>query len=91
MFDHEMILQKAIDTYGADAQEWMAIEEMSELAKEICKNKRGKDNREEIADEIADVKIMLAQLEMIFGVQKEVEKHYETKIDRLNQRLRMGG
>ena len=91
MFDHEMILQKAIDTYGADAQEWMVIEEMSELAKEICKNKRGKNNLSEIAEEIADVKIMLAQLEMIFRVEKEVEKHYETKIDRLNQRLRMGG
>ncbi len=91
MFSYEMILQKAIDTYGADAQEWMVIEEMSELAKEICKNKRGKDNRNEIAEEIADVKIMLAQLEMIFGIQSEVGKHYEAKIDRLNQRLRMGG
>lgn len=91
MFSYEMILQKAIDTYGAEAQEWMVIEEMSELAKEICKNKRGKDNRNEIAEEIADVKIMLAQLEMIFGIQSEVGKHYEAKIDRLNQRLRMGG
>lgn len=90
MFNDELVLQNAIDTYGKDAQEWMVIEEMSELAKEICKNKRGKDNQKEIAEEIADVKIMLAQLEMIFGIQKETERFYKSKIDRLNQRLRMG-
>ena len=85
------ILQQAIKEYGPTAQLWVVLEEMSELAKEICKNKRGKDNRNEIAEEIADVEIMLAQLEMIFGIQSEVGKHYEAKIDRLNQRLRMGG
>lgn len=57
----EDVIQKAIDTYGKDAQLWMVIEEMSELSKEICKFKRGKDNFLEIADEMADVYIMLEQ------------------------------
>lgn len=34
------ILQKAIDTYGVNAQSDMVIEEMSELTKEILKLRR---------------------------------------------------
>lgn len=33
--------KKAIDLYGEKAQKLMAIEEMSELTKEICKDFRG--------------------------------------------------
>ena len=47
-------LLKAIKTFGIDAQLDMVVEEMSELTKEICKKKRGKDNRVEIIEEIAD-------------------------------------
>lgn len=49
----------ALDTFGPDAQTLMMFEEMSELQKELCKHARGKDNREAIAEEIADVQIML--------------------------------
>ena len=60
------ILKKAINTYGINSQLDMAVEEMSELTKEICKKKRGKDNHSEIMEEMADVYIMLEQLKMIF-------------------------
>ena len=40
--------KQAIDTYGVRAQKLMAIEEMSELTKEICKDFRGKLNREHL-------------------------------------------
>ena len=30
--------EKAIETYGADLQKQVAIEEMAELTKEICRN-----------------------------------------------------
>ena len=43
----------------------MMFEEMAELQKELCKNARGKDNRAEIAEEIADVHIMLDQMEIL--------------------------
>ena len=38
------ILKQAIETYGAEAQLNVAIEEFAELTKEICKHKRYMDN-----------------------------------------------
>ena len=81
------VLQEAIDTYGKDNQLWMVIEEMSELAKEICKSKRGQDNEAKIADEIADVTIMMEQAKMIFGNGDQVEKQIQYKVNRLKFRL----
>ena len=86
----EDVIRKAIDTYGQEAQLWMVIEEMSELEKEICKYKRGKDNFLEIADEMADVYIMLEQLKRICGVPQDlVQRRIDFKFDRLRKRLGM--
>jgi len=64
---HEDILTGAMLKYGFESQTMMAIEEMSELTKEICKTKRGKFDKEHIQEEMADVQIMLWQLGVIFG------------------------
>lgn len=77
------ILRCAIQTYGAEAQELMLFEEMAELQKEICKNRRGRDNVMEIAEEIADVRIMLEQMEMIFGCAGRVRMIRAGKLRRL--------
>lgn len=79
----------AIEKWGAEAQIMMVFEEMSELQKELCKNYRGNTNVESIADEVADVEIMLAQLKIIFGIESSVRKHRKAKIDRLMNRLGM--
>ena len=42
----------------------MAIEEMSELTKELCKELRDWANIANIADEVADVENTLAQIKM---------------------------
>lgn len=81
------VLQSAINEYGAYAQSMMLLEEMSELQKEICKSYRGKDNAEQIAEEIADVEIMLAQIKMIYGVEEETRRYRESKVNRLWERL----
>lgn len=61
------ILEQAVAKYGKHAQVLQAIEEMSELTKELLKNiNRGKENRKEIAEETADVMIMLYQIAMIY-------------------------
>lgn len=78
---------KAIKTYGADMQQTVAIEEMSELIKELCKNKRGNANISHIAEEIADVQIMLEQLILIFDIKNVVDAYKIYKVDRLNKRL----
>lgn len=86
--ERRAVYRRAIETFGEDAQLWMVIEEMSELAKEICKYQRGKRSPVDIADEIADVQIMLEQATMIFGVGDLVRKHMDQKIERLKERVR---
>lgn len=81
-------LEEAIHKYGNEAQTKMLLEEMAELQKEICKFWRGKDNLEDIADEVADVEIMLAQTKMIFGIEEAVTRHRTAKLQRLSDRMK---
>ena len=84
------ILVRAIDTYGPDAQLKMVLEEMSELQKEICKFWQGKDNKGQIAEEVADVEIMLKQVRMIFGIDQDTDYLKKQKLLRLMKRLDTG-
>lgn len=80
--------KQAIDTYGVRAQKLMAIEEMSELTKEICKDFRGKLNREHLIEEMADVLIMLDQMLLMYKVSgEEVGLMRIKKVERLKERL----
>lgn len=82
------IFEKAIETYGKDMQLTVAVEEFSELIKEICKNKRGRDNRDNIIEEMADCQIMLAQIQIIFDIgADEISDKVIEKIERLEKRL----
>lgn len=81
-------LERAIETYGKDMQLNVAVEELSELIKEICKYKRGADNRKAIIEEMADCYIMLDQLQTIFNIhEEEICDKMEEKVDRLEKRL----
>lgn len=74
---------KAIETFGDEAQTLKAIEEMSELIKELCK---GHDVMH-IAEEIADVEIMCDQLKIIFNCPLTVNMWKDEKIKRLKKKL----
>jgi hypothetical protein len=81
--------KQAIELYGEHAQKLMAIEEMSELTKEICKDFRGKLDREHLIEEMADVTITIDQLMMMYGISgDEIEQMRERKIERLKERLK---
>ena len=87
-------LQEAVAAYGTHAQVDMAIEEMSELTKALCKERRcgfGQGSRAQahanIIEEIADVIIMLAQLLIIFDKDREIQKETDYKLNRLAERL----
>ncbi len=81
-------LERAIEVYGKDMQLNVAIEELSELIKEICKHKRGVDNREAIIEEVVDCYIMLEQIEIIFEVTEfEYWREKTKKLTRLEKRL----
>ncbi|WP_207713253.1 hypothetical protein [Clostridium cochlearium] len=82
------IYKKAITKYGLYAQIDMVFEEMSELQKELCKFKRGKSNISNIAEEIADVKIMLEQMALAFDIEDKVELQKDLKIKRLEERIK---
>lgn len=80
--------KQAIETYGVRMQKLMAIEEMSELTKEICKDFRGKLNREHLIEEMADVLIMLDQMLLMYKVSgEEICQMCERKMNRLRERL----
>lgn len=82
------IMEAAIESYGESHQILVAIEEMSELTKELVKNQRGEWNHNEIAEEMADVYIMLCQLQMIFGIDDGlIEKYKNFKMKRLQKGL----
>ena len=67
------LYKQAIETFGVEAQIWMAIEEMSELIQAICKKRRGKTHN--IEEEIVDCIIVLEQLKM-----KQILPEYEDYI-----------
>lgn len=81
------ICRAALEAFGAEAQMVMAIEEMSELTKELCKHRRGRDNVEAIAEEIADVEIMLQQMVILFDCAEQVETFRRYKLERLAERI----
>lgn len=81
------ICRRALEAFGAQAQVMMAIEEMSELTKELCKNSRGRENTAHIAEEIADVEIMLCQMKMLFDCAGQVETFRRYKLERLAERI----
>lgn len=67
----------------------VAIEEMSELSKELCKTLRGKnDNKEQIEEELADVVIMLEQMKMYYGIDtNKLNEVIDSKLARTKERL----
>ena len=85
------ILDRAITTYGAPAQMDMAVEEMAELTKALCKIKRAQAGCEvtaaigNVIEEMADVQIMLDQLRIIFG--RSTAEIEEDKLRRLLRRI----
>ncbi len=82
------ILEKAVTTYGAQAQIDMMIEEMSELTKALCKYRRKPEEYTfaDVLEEMADVQIMLNQMALIFDDCTEQEI---AKLERLERRLGM--
>lgn len=82
------ILEKAIETYGVEAQIRMAFEEMAELTQAICKSLRGADNLNNVVEEIADVEIMLEQIKMIYDIEQwEIDMKKKEKLLRLSEKL----
>lgn len=89
------IIEEIARHYGVDAQSRQAVEEMAELTQALTKFWRYKGDdaqtirglRGHIAEEIADVSIMLEQLEILFDVKNEVAENRSHKIFRQLDRI----
>ena len=83
----EQILKAAIRKYGRGAQRDKAIEELSELIRALARC----NDPENVAEEMADVRIMLDQLEIIFGNGPKVAAWEVKKLRRLDARVHAAG
>ena len=78
----------ALIHFGKASQLVVALEELSECQKEICKTMRGYSNLDHLAEEIADATIMLEQVRLIFGLNDLVCEKMDEKVMRLDDRLK---
>ena len=94
------ILKKALNKYGATAQEDICIEELSELIKAILKLRRSakyhqysiNDCMRNLIEEIADVEICIEYLKLIneqtsSDFRDKVSKMIKYKLKRLKERM----
>ena len=81
------LYSRAVNTYGETSRLILAIEEMSELIKELSKYIRGRQNIGGICEEMADVEIMLEQLKIVFRNRAAIDYHRSQKLQRLSDRL----
>ena len=90
------LLQRAIDHYSVTAQIYKTMEEMGELIHAIARFEAAPQGaapealaamRDNIAEEIADVEIMLEQLRMIYMIGDEAKAWEYKKLMRLRDRL----
>lgn len=89
MFDEDIVQEiydftfEKIREYGSDNQLIVAIEELSELQKEITKHIRRKGLRENLIEEFADVQLMLLQIKVLFKIgDNEIENAIRYKMNR---------
>jgi NTP pyrophosphatase (non-canonical NTP hydrolase) len=93
--DIENTLKQARETYGEHRQVCVSAEELCELAAALMKHARYDTHekaviemREKVLDEVADVVIMLHQLEKMFGLTDyEILEHAKAKAERLQRWL----
>lgn len=84
-------VKATLGRYGKDKQLVVAIEELSELQKELCKALRNKPDREHIIEETADVLIMVANVREIFQIRDdEISGIVKKKQNRTIKRMERG-
>lgn len=88
-YDDETLFQ-AIQQFGFDKQALVAVEELSELQKEILKSvNRKQNNRDHLKEELVDVLIMLRQLILIYDfMPDELNTVATEKMERLKGYLK---
>lgn len=84
--DRNDVLSTALETWGEEAQIDKTIEESGELITALSRYMLGRNDREDVVEEIADVRILLDQLSVLFG-SGNVHRAEVEKLERLRSRL----
>jgi len=85
--EREKIYQEAIEVNGAEVQLIVALEELSEAQKEICKILRGQGSRDHLAEEVADATIVLEQVRLLLNINALTCQKMDEKMARLQRRI----
>ncbi len=78
--------KKTVGKWGEEAQYDQMIEECAELIVALKHLKRGKIDRQEVINELADVTLMVGQLTWMLG-EEEVNSAIEEKLQKLEKLL----
>lgn len=81
------VYEKAIEKYGAENQVVKAVEELGEAVQALCKMLLGCEKREHLAEELADVSIMVEQMRMIFNINDSVDSWMDYKVAALKRKV----
>lgn len=94
------LYERALAEWGEPLQIVMLIEEMAELVAALTHRLRGQKNHKKLAEELADVEIMIEQFRIVIEKEREDEeisfdhlvKHFRNdKLYRLAERIEKGG
>ena len=78
----------SVNRFGDGIQSTICMEECAELIQAISKMKRGKDAYDNLVEEMADVYIILEQLQYIYSVADvEIQRWIKKKQDRQRRLL----
>jgi NTP pyrophosphatase (non-canonical NTP hydrolase) len=77
------IAHSALKKFGAIHQMKKCEEELIELLAELQKFRKGQGNEDDIVDEVADVAITIAQMAVLIGLEKTIER-FKFKLERLD-------
>ena len=86
----ESIIARSIQHYGAEKQSTVCMEECTELIQAISKAKRGKIDRDNMIEEIADVLICIEMLKQMYMISDEkinkwIEKKQAREVERMEK------
>lgn len=92
----QTVYEQALRTFGYHTQEDMCIEELAEAIHAICKIKRIRSSMNivpvehaiALAEEIADVEIMIEQMKSLHDLYEKVESCKMSKLRRLKQAIK---
>ena len=83
------VIKKSIEHYGKDVQSTICMEECAELIQAISKEKRGKSDKCNLAEEMADVIICIEMLKQIYNItEDEIYSWVITKQERTIKRIK---